>query len=280
MPGFLGTEKQFNDRFSKPILAMKNLSAKITGSDGKKSKVDASKIQEAGQAALEQLHRQVLPFLLRRMKEDVLHDLPPKIIQDYCCEMSPLQRHLYDRFVESQVKHIEGETSSSESKTAGGHIFQALQFMRKLCNHPALVVSESHPEYQYVMNQVREDQTTLDDIRYAPKLQALAELLQQCGIGVNLEQSEHRAISPHRALLFCQMKTMLDIIEFQLFKKNMPSISYLRMDGSTNVHKRHEIVNRFNADPSIDVLLLTTSVGGLGLNLTGADTVIFVEHDW
>jgi len=73
---------------------------------------------------------------------------------------------------------------------------------------------------------------------------------------------------------------MLDIIENDLFKKLMPTVSYLRMDGSVDASKRHEMVQKFNADPSIDVLLLTTHVGGLGLNLTGADTVIFVEHDW
>jgi TATA-binding protein-associated factor len=73
---------------------------------------------------------------------------------------------------------------------------------------------------------------------------------------------------------------MLDIIENDLFKRLMPTVSYLRMDGSVDSNKRHDMVQKFNADPSIDVLLLTTHVGGLGLNLTGADTVIFVEHDW
>jgi TATA-binding protein-associated factor len=83
MPGFLGTEKQFNDRYSKPILASR---------DSKSS----SKEQEAGTLALEALHRQVLPFLLRRLKEDVLQDLPPKIIQDYYCELSPIQKKFYE----------------------------------------------------------------------------------------------------------------------------------------------------------------------------------------
>lgn len=73
---------------------------------------------------------------------------------------------------------------------------------------------------------------------------------------------------------------MLDIIEFDLFKKIMPEVTYLRLDGSIPPGQRHSVVTRFNNDPSIDVLLLTTQVGGLGLNLTGADTVIFVEHDW
>jgi TATA-binding protein-associated factor len=73
---------------------------------------------------------------------------------------------------------------------------------------------------------------------------------------------------------------MLDIIEKDLFKKHMPGVTYLRLDGSIPPSQRHSVVTRFNNDPSIDVLLLTTQVGGLGLNLTGADTVIFVEHDW
>lgn len=76
------------------------------------------------------------------------------------------------------------------------------------------------------------------------------------------------------------MKQMLDIIETDLFKQLMPSVTYMRLDGGTDASKRHAIVQTFNSDPSIDCLLLTTHVGGLGLTLTGADTVIFVEHDW
>lgn len=76
------------------------------------------------------------------------------------------------------------------------------------------------------------------------------------------------------------MKQMVDIIENDLFKQYMPSVTYMRLDGGTDPNKRHAIVQTFNSDPSIDCLLLTTHVGGLGLTLTGADTVIFVEHDW
>ena len=70
------------------------------------------------------------------------------------------------------------------------------------------------------------------------------------------------------------------MVQNTVLKKLLPSVSYLRLDGSVEANKRQDIVNRFNKDPSYDCLLLTTSVGGLGLNLTGADTVIFVEHDW
>ena len=94
------------------------------------------------------------------------------------------------------------------------------------------------------------------------------------------EPTSSDAFSQHRVLIFCQMKQMLDIIETDLFKRHMPSVTYMRLDGSTDPNKRHAVVQTFNADPSIDCLLLTTHVGGLGLTLTGADTVIFVEHDW
>lgn len=95
-----------------------------------------------------------------------------------------------------------------------------------------------------------------------------------------MEDNTDDAIAPHRVLIFCQMKQMLDIVENDLFRLLMPSVTYMRMDGATPTGKRHAVVQTFNADPSIDVLLMTTHVGGLGLNLTGADTVIFVEHDW
>lgn len=120
------------------------------------------------------------------------------------------------------------------------------------------------------------------------------QLLVDCGIGssssvtgdsskselIDTESSSAGAFSQHRVLIFCQMKQMIDIIEKDLFKQHMPSVTYMRLDGSIDAIKRHAIVQTFNSDPSIDCLLLTTHVGGLGLTLTGADTVIFVEHDW
>lgn len=279
MPGFLGTEKIFNERFGKPILASR---------DSKSS----SKEQEAGALALEALHKQVLPFLLRRLKEDVLQDLPPKIIQDYYSDLSDLQKTLYEEFAKSQTKNsVEHELDTggavAERSSGATHIFQALQYLRKLCNHPLLVLNERHPSYGKVQADFARTGASLHDIQNAPKLQALKQLLGECGIGVTTSESENDpaamaagAVSQHRALIFCQLKTMLDIIETDLFKKLMPTVTYMRLDGGVDANKRHDIVQKFNADPSIDVLLLTTHVGGLGLNLTGADTVIFVEHDW
>ncbi|GJJ70462.1 TATA-binding protein-associated factor [Entomortierella parvispora] len=289
MPGFLGTEKQFNERFGKPIVASRDCKS-------------SSREQEAGVLALEALHKQVLPFLLRRLKEDVLSDLPPKIIQDYYCELSDLQKQLYEEFSKSQIKHeMEEELTTDGDSTAvavsdvpqkATHIFQALQYLRKLCNHPLLVVNERHPEYTKVMSQLKAHKQSIHDISFAPKLQALKQLLMDCGIGskplsestadveASLIHGGESAVSQHRALIFCQQKAMLDIIENDLLRPLLPSVSYMRLDGAVDSSKRHGIVQKFNADPSIDLLLLTTHVGGLGLNLTGADTVIFVEHDW
>ncbi len=106
--------------------------------------------------------------------------------------------------------------------------------------------------------------------------------MNECGIGVSGNSIDPMGpiVSNHRVLIFAQLKSMLDIIETDLLKKSMPSVTYLRLDGGVPANQRHSIVTKFNEDPTIDILLLTTHVGGLGLNLTGADTVIFVEHDW
>ncbi|KAI5804374.1 hypothetical protein EDC01DRAFT_627231 [Geopyxis carbonaria] len=273
MPGFLGTEKVFLDRFAKPIAASRNSKSN-------------SKEQEAGALAIEALHKQVLPFLLRRLKEEVLDDLPPKIIQNYYCELSELQKKLYEDFAKKQSKTISEEIGGPEVKQAKTHIFQALQYMRKLCNSPSLVLNEKHPQYEAVTRQLARDKSSIRDPIHAPKLGALRDLLRDCGIGVDSSNSdtgmpaETNAISQHRALIFCQLKEMCDIVENEVFKKLLPSLTFMRMDGSTDARKRQDVVTKFNGDPSIDCLLLTTHVGGLGLNLTGADTVIFVEHDW
>ncbi|XP_070579939.1 TATA-binding protein-associated factor 172-like [Ptychodera flava] len=280
MPGFLGTEKQFTARFAKPILQSR---------DAKSS----SKEQEAGALAMESLHRQVLPFLLRRLKEDVLDDLPPKIIQDYYCELSPLQVQLYEDFSKSRARKGVEQTISmgndreedTSKKQGFSHVFQALQYLRKVCDHPLLVLTPQHPQYENITQQLAEQHSSLHDLQHAPKLIALKQLLQDCGIGVSHldgQQGEltESVVGQHRILLFCQLKSMLDIVEKDLLQGQMPDVTYLRLDGSVPAGARHEIVHRFNNDPSIDILLLTTHVGGLGLNLTGADTVIFVEHDW
>ncbi|XP_039028640.1 TATA-binding protein-associated factor BTAF1-like isoform X2 [Hibiscus syriacus] len=284
MPGFLGTERQFQATYGKPLVAAR---------DPKCSAKDA----EAGALAMEALHKQVMPFLLRRTKDEVLSDLPEKIIQDRYCDLSSVQLVLYEQFsgshvkqeISSMVKTDDSAVAAAEKQTspkASTHVFQALQYLLKLCSHPLLVVGEKVPESLTL--QLSELFPTSSDIiselhklHHSPKLVALQEILEECGIGVDTYASDAAVtVGQHRVLIFAQHKALLDIIEKDLFQIHMKNVTYLRLDGSVESEKRFDIVKAFNSDPTIDVLLLTTHVGGLGLNLTSADTLVFMEHDW
>ena len=166
--GFLGTEKQFNQTYSKPIQASRF--------------AKNEKEQEAGVLALDSLHKQVLPFLLRRLKENVLSDLPPKIIQDYFCKLTSLQQKLYQDFSETGKESVVEESEPKEKKT---HIFQSLLYLRKLCNHPSMVLTPKHPEYSSIMAALKKEGKKLGSIEYSGKLLALEQLLLECGIGVS-----------------------------------------------------------------------------------------------
>ena len=124
--------------------------------------------------ALEALHKQVLPFLLRRLKEDVLNDLPPKIIQDYFCELSEMQKFLYDDFSKSQTKLTAEDAIRSAKSGEQQHVFQSLQYLRKLCNHPAMVL-KTDDDVNVALKRVgqKPEKANLFDINHAPKLLAL-----------------------------------------------------------------------------------------------------------
>lgn len=161
MPGFLGTEKQFIARYSRPIIASR---------DAKSS----PKEQEAGVLAMEALHRQVLPFLLRRVKEDVLTDLPPKITQDLLCELSPLQERLYEDFSRTHLNpEIKDCLENGGELSAKTHIFHALRYLQNVCNHPKLVLTPKHPEFVRITHELSQQQSSLSDIEHSAKLPAL-----------------------------------------------------------------------------------------------------------
>ncbi|XP_021726401.1 TATA-binding protein-associated factor BTAF1-like [Chenopodium quinoa] len=284
MPGFLGSDRQFQALYGKPLLAAR---------DPKCSAKDA----EAGALAMEALHKQVMPFLLRRTKDEVLSDLPEKIIQDRYCDLSPVQLKLYEQFSGSHAKKeissiVNLDDSNKEAKDekvapkASSHIFQALQYLLKLCSHPLLVASDDAVDsLKHILSDLLPGSSDviseLHRLHHSPKLIALQEILEECGIGVDASNSESMInFGQHRVLIFAQHKALLDIIERDLFRNHMRNVAYLRLDGSVHTEKRFDIVKAFNSDPTIDVLLLTTHVGGLGLNLTSADTLIFMEHDW
>jgi TATA-binding protein-associated factor len=157
-----------------------------------------------------------------------------------------------------------------------------ISYLQNVCNHPKLVLKPHHPEYANIISDLQRNSTNLNDIEHSAKLPALKQLLLDCGIGTS--ENDEILVNQHRALIFCQLKckmndfsfnlkmifdaflivisneAMLDIIENDLLKKHLPTVSYLRLDGSIQANQRHEIVSKFNNDPSIDVLLLTTQV--------------------
>ena len=181
----------------------------------------------------------------------------------------------------------------NEKKEAGASILKNLIMHRRVCNHPSLVKDD--------IGLSRVEDTYLQ----SGKLLGLVELLIECEIlsnaVVNNEgPDEPKNISndilgtiadvygntnlpaqraePHRALIFCQMSSFMNIITEQVLDRF--GVKYLSLLGSQSSKERVQIVSTFNSDPMYRVLILTTSVGGLGLTLTGADVVIFAEHDW
>ena len=155
--------------------------------------------------------------------------------------------------------------------------------LAKACSHPVLALGSMDSDSLERLG-LGQDLDQYADISHSPKLIALTEVLQQCGIlsdaPATLEEENPLSIadSTHRILVFAQTKGTLDLVEKYVTSPN--NIPFLRIDGNVESTKRHEIAIKFQSDPTIPVLLLTTRVGGLGLNLTAADTVFFLEHDW
>ena len=249
MPGFLGDEKVFTERYAKPILAAQ-LDPSILLQDNITTSSNAN--LDAAESRLHALHKQVLPFILRRMKEDVLKELPEKIIQDYTCEMNSLQKMLIER-----------------ANTQPSHSLKKHAYMRRLCTHPGFAITEStmadFPELK------QESSKYENELVMSPKLLLLRDLLVQCGVG--------EAECENRVLIFTQQVNTIDLVA-RLVLSSIENATHLRLDGKMSPEQRFKTVQAFNSDPTIDCLLLTTHVGGLGLNLTCASTVIFVEPDW
>ncbi|TGZ77467.1 hypothetical protein EX30DRAFT_398550 [Ascodesmis nigricans] len=192
------------------------------------------------------LREQIGPFMLRRIKNDVLTTLPEKKEQVLCCKLSTKQEQRYIEFLKGP--EVRGVLAGNIPSLAG------IDALRKICNHPDLLDHElqRRPGYKY------------GDPSLSSKLSVTLTLLQSF------------SSSGHRTLVFSQGIQMLDIIESSV----KPVHKYLRMDGKTPTEQRSGMVDLFNADSSIKVFLLTTRVGGLGLNLTGADRVILFDPDW
>ncbi|KAG7512495.1 DNA excision repair ERCC-6 [Solea senegalensis] len=244
-PGKLGTLPVFMEQFSVPITM------------GGYSNASPVQVQTAFKCACV-LRDTINPYLLRRMKADVKANLslPDKNEQVLFCRLTEDQRQVYQGFLDSKEVYqiLNGDMQ----------VFSGLIALRKICNHPDLF--SGGPK---ILKGIQEDQLTEEEHfgfwKRSGKLIVVESLLR-----LWFKQN-------HRVLLFTQSRQMLHILEVFVRENNY---TYLKMDGTTTIASRQPLIARYNEDKSIFIFLLTTKVGGLGVNLTGANRVILYDPDW
>lgn len=192
----------------------------------------------------------ISPYLLRRVKSDVAKDLPEKKEIVLFCKLTQYQKNKYLEFLHSD------ELTKIESGKR--HVLFGIDILRKICNHPDLLERDKLQHTPNYGNPAR-----------SGKMQVVKQLLL-------LWRKQG-----HKTLLFTQSRQMLDILErfISVNDDDLVGIKYLRMDGTTPIAKRQSLVDQFNNE-DYDVFLLTTRVGGLGVNLTGANRIIIFDPDW
>ena len=219
MPGFLYSYEVFRRELETPIVKYKD--------------EDASN----------RLRKMVAPFILRRLKGDVLKDLPDKIEEIRYAKLESEQQKLYD----AQVMHMKEMLESQETEDfqkSKLQILAELTKIRQICCDPELLFDKYSGS--------------------SAKRQACVELIQSAIEG------------EHKILVFSQFTSMLELLENDLKKEK---IAYYKITGSTSKEKRVELVNEFNKDAT-PVFLISLKAGGTGLNLTGADVVIHYDPWW
>lgn len=222
MPGFLYDIDEFRYRYITPI-------------------------EEKGNRDAERrLKKQVFPFILRRLKQDVAQDLPPKIESVKYCELTEKQQDLYLDILEKTREEVFSKVNEQGLPKSQMSIFSALLRLRQICCHPKLLGDELS-----------------GGLRESGKLETLKGMIEE-------------VISEGgRILLYSQFVEMLKIIRSWLEQKG---IQYEYLTGETR--DRESAVYRFNNDESIPIFLISLKAGGVGLNLTGADYVIHYDPWW
>lgn len=219
MPGFLYGYETFKKEFETPI--------------AKKNDEEATK----------RLKRMVSPFILRRLKTDVLKDLPDKIEEVRYAKFAKQQQLVYDSQVMTMKQMLEGQDDAAVKKNKL-QILAELTKIRQICCDPSLLLEN----YQ---GESAKRETCIDLINSAIE-------------------------GEHRILLFSQFTSMLEILEKDL---KAAGIAYYKIIGSTPKKERMELVQRFNSDET-PLFLISLKAGGTGLNLTGADVVIHYDPWW
>lgn len=219
MPGFLYSYQRFRGELELPI---------VNGQDERTTK---------------QLRRMIKPFVLRRLKTDVLKDLPEKLEENVFAKMSGEQQKLYDAHVK-RMKLLLDRQTDEEFKNSKIQILAELTKLRQLCCDPALIYQDFHED--------------------SAKLIMCMDLIQNA-----IE-------SGHKILLFSQFTSMLETIQKKLAEQ---AVTFYVLTGATPKEKRMELVEKFNRDAT-NVFCISLKAGGTGLNLTSADIVIHFDPWW
>lgn len=194
----------------------------------------------------EQLRKILQPFMLRRTKEQVASDLPPKTETVLYCEMGTEQRRIYETYRHVYRDKILGLINEQGIQKSQFTILQGLMKLRQICNSPAIL---------------KEAETST---AHSVKLDELTR-----------ELSEN--IGNHKALVFSQFLGMLSLIKEKLTEMHIPFVCF---DGSTSAVGRETAVQQFQQNEDCRVFLISLKAGGVGLNLTAADYVYLIDPWW
>jgi SNF2 family DNA or RNA helicase len=249
------------------------------------------------QDQVESLQRRIAPHLLRRVKEDVAKDIPPKMETIIDVELTTMQKQYYRAIFE----HNHGFLMQS-TKGALPKLMNIQMELRKCCNHPFLISGVEQKELEELEERMlveeREKKPSKSTGRGARWGEEEEE--EDSGEAITNEDFERRRIMDvmipvsgkmvlldkllpklkregHKVLIFSQMVKMIDFIDE--YCETM-GYNHERLDGRVKGNDRQKSIDRFNTDPSSFVFLLSTRAGGVGINLTAADTVIIFDSDW
>lgn len=208
-----------------------------------RKEIELPAVQYSNSDAMERLQKMIRPFVLRRLKKDVLKDLPDKLEKDMFSPLESEQKELYEAHTE-RLRLMLGMQSDAEFRTSKLQILAEITRLRQICCYPGLVYEG------YKGN--------------SSKLEMCMELVQNAVNG------------GHKLLLFFQFTTMLDVLAERLKKAK---ISFYVLTGATSKEKRARLVKAFNEDDT-SVFCISLKAGGTGLNLTAADIVIHYDPWW
>lgn len=208
-----------------------------------RKEIELPAVQYSNSDAMERLQKMIRPFVLRRLKKDVLKDLPDKLEKDMFSPLESEQKELYEAHTE-RLRLMLGMQSDAEFRTSKLQILAEITRLRQICCYPGLIYEG------YKGN--------------SSKLEMCMELVQNAVNG------------GHKLLLFSQFTTMLDVLAERLKKAK---ISFYVLTGATSKEKRARLVKAFNEDDT-SVFCISLKAGGTGLNLTAADIVIHYDPWW